>query len=67
MPDELREYLPAKKAAERIGISYELLIYRIRRKQYRAKKNGWALFLHKDDVRKYRRRERRKKRTDKKG
>lgn len=67
MPDELREYMPAKEAAKRIGISYELLIYRIRKKQYRAKKNGWALFLKRDDVRKYRRRERRKKRIEKKG
>lgn len=61
MPDELKNYLPAKEAAERIGITYENLIYRIRQGHYQAKKNGWALFLHKDDVKKYRKEEQKKK------
>lgn len=44
------EYLTAKEAAEEIGIRYPTLIARIRAGKIKAMKRGWALFIHKKEV-----------------
>lgn len=44
------DYLPAKEAAKQIGISYYLLMARIRKGRINVEKKGWAVFIHKDEV-----------------
>ncbi len=46
----LEEYVPAKEAAEIIGINYELLMARCHKGKVKFVKNGWAVFIHKDEV-----------------
>jgi len=64
----LEDYVPAKQAARAIGISYELLHYRIRKKKIRGKKHGYSVFVHKDEVERERKAElERRKLNRKKG
>jgi hypothetical protein len=44
------DYMPAKEAAKEIGISYYLLMARIRKGRIAVEKKGWAVFVHKDEV-----------------
>ena len=44
------DYVSAKDAAESIGITYQLLMSRIRKGKISAEKKGWAVFIHKDEV-----------------
>lgn len=44
------DYLTAKEAAKQIGISYYLLMARIRKGRINVEKKGWAVFIHKDEV-----------------
>ena len=44
------DYVTTKDAAEIIGISYQLLMSRIRKGKIKAEKKGWAVFIHKDEV-----------------
>lgn len=51
------DYLPAKEAADEIGISYELLMARIRKNKITIKKVGWATLIHKKEVLREKRRQ----------
>ena len=44
------DFVPAKRAAEIIGISYELLMSRCYKDKVKYIKNGYAVFIHKDEV-----------------
>ena len=44
------DYIPAKEAAELIGISYELLMSRCYKGKIKFEKKGYAVFIHKDEV-----------------
>lgn len=50
MTDPLSDYMSAKDAAVEIGIPYNLLIKRIHRNKIRSEKIGYALLIHKDEV-----------------
>ena len=52
MSTNLNDYIPAKQAAEEIGISYSLLMARLRKGKIPFIKpgDGWAVFIHKKDV-----------------
>lgn len=50
-----QDYMTAKEAAVEIGISYQLLMARIRKKKIRVEKKGWATFIHKNEVKKHKR------------
>lgn len=50
MTDPFKDYIPAKKAAEIIGISYELLMSRYYKNKIEGVKQGYAVFFHKDEV-----------------
>lgn len=50
---DLNDAIPAKEAANEIGISYELFMARVRKNKHpynRTKKVGWGRVMHKDDV-----------------
>lgn len=49
------DYVTAKEAAVEIGISYQLLMARIRKGKIKPVKKGWATFIHKKDVEKQKR------------
>lgn len=52
-----KNWVPAKEAATRIGISYELLMSRIYAKKIppsAVQKHGWAVFIRKSEVEKQR-------------
>jgi len=49
-PVDLRNYVPAKKAAEEIGITYSLLTSRMYNGKVKFKKVGWAIFIPKGEV-----------------
>ena len=55
--ENIDDFMPAKDAAESIGISYELLMARIRKNKIRVKKVGWATLIHKDEVARERKRQ----------
>jgi len=57
MGGSIDDYLPAKEAADEIGISYELLMARIRKKKIKIKKVGWATLIHKKEVQREKRRQ----------
>jgi len=61
----LDEWIPAKEAAKRIGISYELLMHRIREGEIKSEKRGWSRFVHKDEVTRAKREEAKKRRAKK--
>lgn len=44
------EYLTPKEAAQEIGIKYPALLARIRTGKIMATKRGWALFIHRDEI-----------------
>lgn len=44
------DYMSAKDAAAEIGISYQLLMSRIRKGKVKAEKKGWAVFIHHAEV-----------------
>lgn len=46
----LEDYLTPKEAAKEIGISYYLLMARIRKGRIPIQKKGWATFIHKREV-----------------
>ncbi len=50
MSDPFQDYIPAKRAAEIIGISYELLMSRYYKGKIEGVKQGYAVFFHKDEV-----------------
>jgi hypothetical protein len=50
MADPFKDYIPAKDAAVRIGISYELLMSRYYKEKIEGVKQGYAVFFHKDEV-----------------
>jgi hypothetical protein len=50
MSGDLDDYIPAKDAAEEIGIAYSLLMARIYHGKIACKKLGWATVIHKDEV-----------------
>ena len=50
MSDNFNDYVPAKKAAETIGIAYSLLMARIYKGKVKSKKRGWGVFIHKAEV-----------------
>lgn len=55
MNDSIHDYIPAKKAAEIIGIKYSLLMSRIYKGQIESGKFGWSRVIHKDEVERERR------------
>ena len=48
--DPFKDYIPAKEAAQIIGISYELLMSRYYKDKIKGVKQGYAVFFHKDEV-----------------
>lgn len=44
-------YLTAKEAATELGLQYSTLLARIRTGKVKATKRGWAVFIHRDEVR----------------
>lgn len=44
------DYLTAREAAVQIGISYSAVMARIQKGKIAAVRKGWALFIHKDEV-----------------
>lgn len=50
MGNSLDDYIPAKEAAEIIGIEYSLLMSRIYKGKVESKKVGWGRVIHKDEV-----------------
>lgn len=50
MTDPLSDYVSAKDAATEIGIPYNLLIKRIHRNKIKSDKIGYAIVIHKDEV-----------------
>lgn len=44
------DYVPAKEAAREIGIEYPALMARVRRNTVTAKRIGWAVLIHKDEI-----------------
>jgi hypothetical protein len=46
----MEEYLTPKEVAAELGINYPCLIARIRNKKVKAIKRGWALFIHRDEL-----------------
>jgi predicted site-specific integrase-resolvase len=49
---DLKDYVTAQEAADAIGISYHLLMARIRKGLIKSTKKGWATLVHKDEVKK---------------
>jgi len=47
---DTRDLIPAKDAAERIGISYELLMSRYYKNKIKGIKLGYAVFFTDDEV-----------------
>jgi hypothetical protein len=48
--EDINDFVTAKEAAETIGVSYMLLMARIRKNKIRVRKFGWATMIHKDEV-----------------
>ena len=48
--EDINDFVTAKEAAETIGVSYMLLMARIRKKKIKVRKFGWATMIHKDEV-----------------
>jgi len=48
----LDQYLTAQETADEIGISYHLLMARIRKGLIQVEKKGWATLIHIDEVKK---------------
>jgi len=46
----LKEYMTPQDAAKEIGISYQLIMARIRKGKISVEKKGWAVFIHRDEV-----------------
>jgi hypothetical protein len=59
----LEEWIPAKQAAARIGISYELLMHKIRQGEIKSEKRGWSRFVHRDEVTRAKKKEAKKRRA----
>lgn len=50
MASNFEDYIPAKQAAEMIGISYELLMSRCYKGKVKYEKNGYAVFILREEV-----------------
>jgi hypothetical protein len=48
--NSIEDYIPAKDAAEIIGIEYSLLMARIYKGKVKSEKMGWGVIIHKDEV-----------------
>ena len=49
MSTDLNDYVPARQAAEEVGISYSLLMARLRKGKIPFIKKGWAVFIPKGE------------------
>lgn len=63
-PVDLRNYMPAKQAAEEIGISYSLLTSRMYNGKIKYKKVGWAVYIPKGEVARMKKLEEEQRRSD---
>lgn len=59
---DLRNYVPAKKAAEEIGISYSLLTSRMYNGKIKYVKVGWAVYIAKGEVKRLKKLEEQRRR-----
>ena len=46
----MTEYIPAKQAAEELGLKYGTLLARVRAGTVKAERVGWAVLVRKDEV-----------------
>ncbi len=61
---DLRNYVPARKAAEEIGITYSLLTSRMYNGKVKFKKVGWAVYIPKGEVQRLKKLEEKRRADD---
>lgn len=65
MSNPFEDYLTTQEAAKELGIEYPTLMARIRKGKIEFVRNGWSVFVHKDEIARVKRLEGKKNASNK--